>query len=127
MKCPKCNGTMYSVTVESYEIDRCGTCEGLWFDLREQEHLKEEVADSAHVLDCAPAEKGKSFNNIRNYNCPGCGGAMVKLAIPEQPHIQIEQCAVCHGAFFDAGEFTDYTHFTLAERVKLIFSTFKKK
>jgi Zn-finger nucleic acid-binding protein len=126
MKCPKCQGTMYSVTVESFEIDRCGTCEGLWFDLREQEHLKE-VSDAATIVDCAPEEKGKKYNTIRNYTCPACSGPMVKMCVPEQPHIQIEQCAVCYGAFFDAGEFTDYKNFTLGERIKLLFSTFKKK
>jgi Zn-finger nucleic acid-binding protein len=52
---------------------------------------------------------------------------MVKLSIPEQPHIHVEQCSICGGVFFDAGEFTDYQHFTLAERIKLFFSTFRKK
>jgi Zn-finger nucleic acid-binding protein len=52
---------------------------------------------------------------------------MVKLSIPEQAHIHVEQCSVCHGVFFDAGEFTDYQEFTVGERVRLFFSTFRKK
>lgn len=126
MICPKCKVGMYKVHVEGFEVDRCSGCEGLWFELREQEHLKD-VAGVAEELDCADPMRGKLYNLLRNYPCPACGGPMVKMVIPEQPHIQIEQCGVCHGAFFDAGEFTDYSEFTLGERVKLFFSTFRKR
>ena len=125
MKCPKCKGTFYSVAVEGYQVERCGACEGLWFDLREYEHVKD-IRDSSMQIDCAPAEKGRHYDKIRDYPCPACSGPMIKISIPEQPHIHIEQCSVCGGAFFDAGEFTDYQHFTLGERIKLFFSTFKK-
>jgi Zn-finger nucleic acid-binding protein len=117
---------MYPVTVDDLEIDRCPSCEGLWFDLRENEHLKA-IKKSAQHVDCAPAEVGKKFDPIRNYICPACSGPMIKIAIPEQPHIHVEQCAICCGTFFDAGEFTDFQNFTLNERVKFFFSTFKKK
>jgi len=125
MICPKCRSSMYAVEVEGHAAERCAGCEGLWFELREQEHLKD-INGSAAAIDCADAAKGRLYNNVRNYNCPSCGGPMVKMVVPEQPHIQIEQCGVCHGAFFDAGEFTDYAEFTLGERIKLFFSTFRK-
>ena len=126
MNCPKCQATMYHMPIEGHEIERCPRCEGLWFDLREHEHLKE-IPQSAQSIDCAPAEKGRAYNEIRKYPCPACGGGMVAMVIPEQPHIQIEQCSVCGGAFFDAGEFTDYQNFTLGERIKMFFSTFTQK
>lgn len=117
---------MYPVTIDDIEVDRCGACEGLWFDLREQEHLKD-ISKSAQHVDCAPADVGRKFDAIRNYTCPACSGPMIKIADPQQPHIHVEQCAVCNGTFFDAGEFTDFQNFTLRERVKFYFSTFRKK
>ncbi|MFN2270503.1 MAG: zf-TFIIB domain-containing protein, partial [Anaerolineae bacterium] len=40
MDCPKCQSPMEAVVYESFEVNRCTNCKGLWFDLREQEHLK---------------------------------------------------------------------------------------
>jgi hypothetical protein len=36
----------------------------------------------------------------------------------DQPHIVFEKCSACSGVFFDAGEFTDFQEYTLAERLK---------
>lgn len=126
MICPKCKATFYHMPIEGHEVERCPKCEGLWFDLREHEHLRK-IPGTASSIDCAPPEKGKQYNTIRNYPCPACGGAMVALSIPEQPHIQIEQCSVCGGAFFDAGEFTNYQNFTIVERIRFFFSSFVQK
>lgn len=32
MKCPKCGHDMQSLSIETVEVDRCGTCEGIFFD-----------------------------------------------------------------------------------------------
>jgi len=47
MQCPKCQATMEKVTVDEIEVDRCQSCEGMWFDLREHEHLKQRAASEA--------------------------------------------------------------------------------
>ncbi len=36
-KCPRCAGDLSEIGVESLKIDRCGKCEGLWFDRGELE------------------------------------------------------------------------------------------
>ena len=125
MICPKCHGAMHTSVVDGIEVDRCGTCEGLWFDLREQEHLKE-FKDSAAQIDLGDPQKGKMYNLMRKIDCPNCKVQMLAMAVPGQAHIQFEQCPICAGTFFDAGEFTDYKELTLIERVKMFFSTFRK-
>ena len=125
MNCPKCRGAMHTSVVEGIEVDRCTVCEGLWFDLREQEHLAE-VPHSAREIDLGDPKKGKMYDAVRKIAFPKCGVMMLSLAVPGQGHIHFEQCPVCAGAFFDAGEFADYEELTLVERVKRFFSTFKR-
>ncbi|MEX0774586.1 MAG: zf-TFIIB domain-containing protein [Phycisphaeraceae bacterium] len=124
MKCPKCGGNMHAVPVGDFEVDRCGSCEGIWFDLREIDHARQ-IKDSDAMVD--PGQPGgsagttaKETDAIRDITCPRCGTnvKLVKLAFPDQPHIHYEQCATCGGAFLDAGEFQDLMHLTFAERVR---------
>ncbi len=126
MTCPKCNAAMKIVTVGEYEVDRCTGCGGLWFDLREHEHIAESKTDVAR-LDSAHVTKGTAQNDKRDIRCPICHVKMLKLSVPDQLHIKYESCPVCYGAFFDAGEFKDYATHTLAEQVSGFFRGFRRR
>src|SRR5262245_34677855 len=39
LKCPKCGHDMSALTIEGIEVDRCGTCDGLFFDRGELDAL----------------------------------------------------------------------------------------
>ncbi|HUQ32602.1 MAG TPA: zf-TFIIB domain-containing protein [Pyrinomonadaceae bacterium] len=39
LRCPKCDGTLEGVIVESVEINVCNTCGGAWLDAGELEQL----------------------------------------------------------------------------------------
>lgn len=126
MTCPKCHAPMTIVTVGEYIVDRCTVCAGLWFDLREHEHIVEAKADVASV-DTGDAAIGAQQNARRDISCPACHVKMLQLAVPTQPHIKYESCPVCYGAFFDAGEFKDYAHYSLAEQVGTFFGGFRRR
>ncbi len=125
MNCPKCHNATHAVSVGEFTVDRCGTCEGIWFDLREHDHLVK-VSGSEAVIDTGDPERGSRTNLIRDIICPRCNVKLVKLTFPDQPHIKYEQCSTCGGVFLDAGEFTDLKKFTLAERLKHLFATFHR-
>jgi len=116
VQCPKCSADMETLTVDEIEVDRCGGCEGLWFDLREHEHLREKVG--AERIDVGNPAKGRAYDTLRDIDCPRCKARMVKLAFPDQPHIHYEQCSTCGGAFLDAGEFNDLMNVTISERIR---------
>ena len=122
MMCPKCNGSMRTVTVDDYEVDRCDRCEGLWFDLREQEHLKD--AAGSECVDTGAEQPDDAMNAVRDIDCPRCNVKMIKLSMVDQTHIKYEQCHLCGGVYFDAGEFTDFKFKTLAEKVKRVVKPF---
>lgn len=118
MQCPKCDAQMKPATVAGVQFDRCEACEGMWFDLREHEHLRAKDGVARRV-DTGDAAKGRANNDIRDFDCPRCHTQMVKMVFVDQPHIRYESCNTCGGVYLDAGEFRDLQHLSLAERVKL--------
>ena len=116
MDCPKCNAKMVERTVEvlqgSVTIDQCTSCKGLWFDNGEAEQLKKDWM--ADFVDSGDPEQGKSYNKVRDIECPRCGKPMKKINDQKQKHLQYEACEE-HGMFMDAGEFTGFKHETLLD------------
>jgi len=116
MRCPKCRSDMQPVEYEGLEVDRCGSCRGLWFDAGEVEALAETQA--AVALDVGDARTGKRLNAVDDYRCPRCGGSMARRVDPQQRHIWYESCTGCDGSFFDAGEFRDLAQQTVSDFFK---------
>ena len=120
MNCPKCHSDMEKVTFASIEVDRCVKCGGIWFDMREQVHLK--AAKDSEQVDTGDPQQAEGLNEMGAVVCPVCETQMVRMVDADQPHIWYESCPVCHGVFFDAGEFTDYKQETLGDFFKDLFS-----
>lgn len=116
MRCPKCRADMEPVRHGEIEVDRCGRCNGLWFDAGELSALA--GSDAAAVIDIGNARTGRKFNQVRDYRCPRCGGEVARISDPAQPHISYETCQSCGGSFFDAGEFRDLSEITLSDFIK---------
>ena len=124
MNCPKCGWQMEKVVYQSVEIDRCENCKGLWFDMLEQEDLKN--LGGSERIDVGDAKVGKEYNKMGNIRCPTCNVDIIRMVDNEQPHIWYESCPVCYGVFFDAGEFRDYKEHNFVDRLKAIFSKERK-
>jgi PAT family beta-lactamase induction signal transducer AmpG len=113
MRCPKCRADMELLTIDGVEIDRCTACRGLWFDPGETEKLRHKQIAAA--IDIGDAVNGKVMNTSDSYRCPRCGGRMLRMTDARQKHIWYEECAACHGSYFDAGEFTDLATLSLSD------------
>jgi Zn-finger nucleic acid-binding protein len=107
---------MAKVSFGNAVVDRCTNCLGLFFDELEKDALrKRKVADA---LDIGSAKTGQLYNRMGYINCPRCDTGMMRMVDLQQPHIWFEQCKVCGGAFFDAGEFKDLTRHTILDYFK---------
>ncbi|HSM30372.1 MAG TPA: MFS transporter, partial [Woeseiaceae bacterium] len=82
MRCPKCRADMEQVEYEGTEVDRCTICHGIWFDVGEIDILKNKQAAAA--IDTGDKKTGRESNAVDRYDCPRCGGAMVRVVDPVQ-------------------------------------------
>ncbi len=124
MRCPKCRADMEQVDYEGTEVDRCTICNGIWFDAGEIDVMKDKQAATA--IDIGDKKVGKQSNAIDRYQCPRCGGAMVRVVDPAQPHIWYETCGSCHGSYLDAGELRDLSTMTIADFFKDLTTSERK-
>jgi uncharacterized protein len=104
---------MEQVVYSDIEVDRCTLCRGLWFDL--QEHAQLKAIPGAEAIDIGDPEVGAIFNHDDRIRCPRCSGPMIRMVDAQQTHIWFESCGICHGVFFDAGEFTDFKQHTIGD------------
>ncbi|MBN1501113.1 MAG: zf-TFIIB domain-containing protein [Spirochaetes bacterium] len=116
MNCPKCNTYMEKQIFDNIEIEKCASCNGIWFDFDEKETLKK--LKNSESIDTGNAEVGKIYNETGDINCPKCGVKMVKMVDINQHHIWYESCIDCSGSFFDAGEFKDYKEINILDKIK---------
>ena len=116
MRCPKCRADMELLEIEDVQIDRCSECRGLWFHAGEEEKLRDRKIATA--LDVGDETTGKEHNTVDDYQCPRCGGEMLRMVDPKQRHIWFERCAGFYGSYFDAGEFADLSTRSLSDFFK---------
>jgi len=120
MRCPKCRADMEQINYEGTEVDRCSYCNGIWFDDGELELLSNKQAATA--IDTGKHDLSKNFNQVDQYDCPRCGGEMIRKVDPQQRHIWYESCGECNGSFFDAGELLDLSEHTISDYFKRLIT-----
>lgn len=117
MNCSKCSTEMDAVAYgREYKVFRCSKCFGLWFPTDSYKDLKGEWM--AHFMDIGDPKVGRKFNKIKRINSPVTGKPMRSVRDEKQPHIEYEVDTDGHGAFFDAGEYTDYVEDTISDVFK---------
>ena len=109
VSCPNCAAPMASVTHGPTTFDQCNDCGGLWFDLLEHRHLRDEDPHAADI-DVKPAAAISADEQLHAplRTCPRCHVKMTRLKDADRRDVIYDYCAVCNGTFFDAGEFKRY-------------------
>ncbi|HEY2376563.1 MAG TPA: zf-TFIIB domain-containing protein [Gemmatimonadaceae bacterium] len=116
IQCPKCSAPMKTMQVEQTQIDRCTSCEGLWFDALEDAdvHAKESI----DLLDPPGAAARPGLNEQRRVDCPRCHQPMIRMLDRQTREVWYESCPICYGKFFDAGEFRAIQPRTLMDMLR---------
>ena len=119
MNCPKCSSVMEPVTFHGIEVDRCTGCRGMFFDNLEHKRLAQQKG--AEKIDTGKELPREQRDAQTQLTCPKCHGQMIRMVDTDQRHIWIESCSVCHGVFFDAGEFRDLKENTVSDFFRNLF------
>ena len=121
MNCPKCQGNFSKVVFNNIEVERCETCNGLWFDMLEKEDLI--AIRGSESIDIGNDQVGEKYSLMQDIACPVCDQKMIPMVDKDQFHIKYESCATCFGTFFDAGEFRDLKDRSVVERFMQLINT----
>lgn len=103
MKCPKCKSvTLAEFKMEEVAVDRCSSCDGIWFDAQELSQLLSE--DAKHV---ASLSRGGSHAQVdgKKGNCPRDGSELMRVYSSVDRAVILDACPDCRGMWLDGGEF----------------------
>ena len=105
MKCPKCRTeTLRALVVDDTEVDRCRTCDGIWFDPGELGSLLDSNEERLSPLLAQPAAEGA--HDQRAGCCPRHPSAtMLQIKSMRNREVAVETCPLCRGIWLDGGEF----------------------
>lgn len=103
MNCPKCKNTaLVDFKVDDVIVDRCPSCEGMWFDADELVQLLAE--DAAQVAGLRRGNLQDGLDEKRGA-CPRDGGGLLRVYSAVDRSVVIDACPECRGIWLDGGEF----------------------
>lgn len=121
MQCPKCEGELDPKAVaEGVAVHQCNKCYGLFVPPGTTQKLFEIWGPDTNV-DTGSEKVGRKYDAIDDIECPKCNIKMDKIEDQDQPHIWIENCAMCGSTFYDAGELSDLKEKTISDFFKRFF------
>ncbi|MEM0984546.1 MAG: zf-TFIIB domain-containing protein [Planctomycetota bacterium] len=120
--CPKDGGEMRRFEIDGVRVDRCKLCGGIWLDKGERERLLERMPDADGLIARFDSASWVEMHeeSPEGWFCPRDGTPLITVKDPKQPHIEFELCPKCGGVYFDAGELSDLSRHTLAERLRAL-------
>ncbi len=103
-KCPKCENRIFEVQYFGVTLDKCKTCQGLWFDSNELDQLKSQLDESIRWIDIDLWKYANRANfKPSRFDCPKCQTVMSELQF-DGSKVTLEFCINCGGAWLDGGE-----------------------
>lgn len=103
MNCPKCSSApLEALVVDEVEVDRCRTCDGMWFDRGELGNLLDSREESLAAL--LPG-KDEEDHDHQAGACPRHQVTLLKVLSLRNREVAVETCPVCQGIWLDGGEF----------------------
>jgi len=103
MKCPKCRSeTLNEFKIEDVAVDRCSSCDGIWFDAHELAQLLAE--DAKQVASLSRGRTHEELDGKRGV-CPRDTEELLRVYSVVDKAVIIDACPECRGIWLDGGEF----------------------
>ncbi len=110
--CPRCDRAMQSITIsagDSFELERCETCLGIFFDPGELDSLIDKSVSHVQRIDnerlaiLVDEEWQAHRSTVAYVKCPVCGVLMNRKNYGSRSGIVVDRCRN-HGVWLDGGE-----------------------
>lgn len=101
--CPCCQDqTLQTVELHGQQVDRCASCNGLWFDDAE---LSQAIVHGSELTDpyCVKNNFGEKLAQ-HQYHCHRCNSKMQQYHLLKNYQVTIDNCARCNGIWVDGNE-----------------------
>ncbi len=97
MKCPACHSELLAERKHEIVVDRCESCNGMWFDESELSAvLRQYRATSLESINCVP--------QLEDAACPRCNSSLHAFEYAHDSDVSIRCCASCHGVWLSEGQ-----------------------
>ena len=109
--CPLCNRSMETISlkaVKNFNIERCPSCMGLFFDPEELNAILDKSVDQVYSIDMKKIHTmnqmpNRTVTRTRAYiKCPVCSELMNRVNFGTRSGVVVDQCK--HGIWLDNGE-----------------------
>ncbi len=116
MKCPACDNSLQSTTIEDVTVDVCKNgCGGIWFDRFELGKLDELHECAGEALLDLETDKNAKVDHERKRTCPKCEMPMMRHFLSPAMRVEIDECPQCAGVWLDAGELRSIRDLSMSE------------
>jgi Zn-finger nucleic acid-binding protein len=103
MKCPKCRSeTLLEFKIEAVAVDRCSSCNGIWFDAQE---LSQVLSEDAKLVASLRTGAGIAQLNGKKGICPRDDSELLRVYSSVERSVILDACGECGGVWLDGGEF----------------------
>ena len=112
LRCPECDARMQLFSCANVVIDKCPSCQGIWFDTRELGVFRDTL--QAHDLGDLKVRSPESDSTPSLLACPRDGTVLTAFTYSYNSKVRLQRCDRCHGIW---APFTEILH--LIEYAKL--------
>jgi Zn-finger nucleic acid-binding protein len=88
--------------IDNVTVDRCSSCDGVWFDADELVQLLSEEAQQVGSLRRGSLQEAL---DDKKGVCPRDGGELLRVYSAVDKTVIIDACPDCRGIWLDGGEF----------------------
>jgi len=105
LECPRCPGTLHSVTWQEAALEGCSQCGGFWL---KKDQLARLVKTSLGTFAELQSLFGRQWSATRverdRLICPGCQAELQRVTLAQAPGLPLHGCPPCGGLWFEHGE-----------------------
>lgn len=113
--CPDCSIRMEPFSCREVVVDRCGNCQGIWFDKKElgifRDSLKELPIESIRI------DKSLSSDVYTISSCPRCLRMLTEANYGYNSKVVLKKCASCEGIWLSQAELLKFIDMTRIAKI----------